>query len=263
MSSLGNYKDWKPKRVLVDKLTYKQVESIDYNNNNWSSGNEGGRYDSNEGMRSSSFSSIWFFLGLLGRGIPLNPTEERKQHLHEFLLSLGHILPCGSCRDNFDKNLVAAGYDPKVHLRSRQAFSRFINHFHNVVNVMLKQPIWQYEDHRDFYETLRAKCTPAKNGKEGGCNGALSTNDKKATCVIKIVSDKEAKKFIKNNGGRISMSADCKMQPTPNSIMKQLHDMTLPNTKSNKKTRKKSRSIKHRPRSRSRSRKSVSRSRSR
>jgi len=251
MSTLGSYKDWKPSRKLVETLTPKQIEDIDNNNKNWSSGNEGGRYDSNEGMRSSSFSSVWFFLGLLGRGIPLHPTEERKQHLHEFLLSLGNILPCGSCRKNFQKNLIQAGYNPTIHLKSRQSFSRFINHLHNVVNIMLKKPIFPYEKHRDFYEMLRAKCTPGKNGKEGGCNGALNSEDKKATCVIKVVSDKEAKKFIKNNGGRISMSADCKMQPTPDSIIEQLHNMTYikPSKKTTTKRRSRNRSAKTRRKS--------------
>lgn len=226
MSTLGSYKTWKPLAELVKKLTKKQIDTIEYENANWSSGLEGGRYDSNEGMRSSSFTVAWAMLSIVARGMPVKPSEEHKQHLHEYLLSLGHVLPCKSCRTNFSLNLIQSGYRPSIHLQSRQAFSRFVNHLHNTVNVMLGKPTVPYEELRDFYDTLRARCTPGKRGNEGSCNGPLYKNDKKATCIIKVVSEEEAQRKIRKNGGRISMSAECKLHPDTNDVMKQLHYMT-------------------------------------
>jgi hypothetical protein len=204
---VSSYKNWRPSKKYLEKLSISQLTKIDKENDNWPSGPEGGRFDSPEGMRSSSFSVIWFYLSLLARGIPVRPDEERKQHLHQLLLSLGETLPCGACRKHFQKNLVQAGYNPRVHLQSRQAFSRFVCRLHNVVNVTLGKPTVAYEEHRLFYETLRAKCTSQ------GCNESFTDDDKQATCVIRVISDVEANKFVEKNGGRISMSEECRLPP--------------------------------------------------
>ena len=205
---MQNYHDWKP----PSKLSKKKAAEIAQANAAWPSGPEGGVFDSNEGIRSSSFSVIWTYLGLLGRGIPVKPTEEKKQALHNLLMSIGNTLPCRACRDNFQSNIVEAGYDPEVHLQSRQAFSRFINHLHNTVNRMLGKPEWAYDDHRDMFEVLRAKCTPKKGKKEGGCAGALTKEDRKATCMVTFVPSDLSKAFKEST---LELHAQC-MLPKPN-----------------------------------------------
>ena len=43
-----------------------------------------------------------FFVGGDGKW---QPTEEQKQQYKEFVLSLGNVLPCGACRNNYKENL--------------------------------------------------------------------------------------------------------------------------------------------------------------
>lgn len=179
----------------------------------WPSGPEGGTYDSPDGMRSSLFSVVWMFLGMIGRNFPVQPTNQDKINYHEYLTALGNVLPCRACRENFKKNLITSGYDPEVHLQSRQAFSRFINHLHNTVNMMLGKPTVSYYEHRDFYEALRAKCTPSKqdNGYENGCLGSMHPNDPRATCIVSILPEKDAEAIKKlHNNRSVVMSEECK-----------------------------------------------------
>jgi hypothetical protein len=234
------FKTWKPKKSLVDKLTKEQIERINYENNHWPTGKEGGQLDSSEGMRSSSFTIAWALLSIVAIGMPVIPNDNRKQYLHTFLLSLGNVLPCKACRTSFDSNIVASGYDPKIHLQSRQAFVRFIHKLHNTVNIMLGKPLFPYHDFRNFYEVLRARCVPSKGTRKGSCEGGLYKNDKKASCIIKIISEEEAKRQIKKNGGRISMSAECRVLPNSDQIINELRFMTLNNTSGRKKHSKRS-----------------------
>jgi hypothetical protein len=206
MGLITDYKKWRPTNNC---LTTEQKEDIEERNLNWPSGKEGGRFDSNEGIRSSSFSVFWLGLSLITRGMPLLPDEDTKQNLHNYFLSLGSVLPCRACRENFSKNLIQSGYDPEIHLQSRQAFGRFINHFHNTINVMLKKPTYDYKTERENIENLRAKCTPAKNGNEGSCDRKMNASDKKATCVISILPGKEVDKFKKKYGSAMYVSKSC------------------------------------------------------
>ena len=209
-----SYKTWKPTAASVSTMSAAQKKRNARENASWPSGAEGGRYDSGEGIRSSAFTVVWAYLGMLGRGYPTRPDEARKQHVHSLILSLGNSLPCGACRTNFNNNLAVAGYDPKIHLASRQALSRFMNKLHNTVNAMLGKPTFSYEEHRDFFEVLRAKCTPAKAGKEGGCGGALHESDTRPTCVIQVMPEADATRFISKNGGRMSMKRVCRLKKT-------------------------------------------------
>ena len=195
----SSYKTWRPDTAHYTPSATKQKQ-IAQLNAQWGTGPEGPKYDSNEGMRSSSYAVVWTFLGILGRGIPVTPSEEKKQDLHNFLLLIGKLLPCKTCRTHFQKNLVDAGYDPSIHLASRQAFSRFINHLHNIVNQMLKKPTWTYENHRDTFETLRAKCT------KHGCTGQTTVDDVKATCVVTFLPEADTNKFVHSS---LAFSAEC------------------------------------------------------
>jgi len=209
-----SYKTWRPSKQLLSHLTKQEIDTIEYENANWPTGLEGGQYDSNEGVRSSSFAVAWALLSIVAIGMPVNPDEKRKEHLHSFLLSLGHVLPCKACRTSFDANIVASGYNPVVHLQSRQAFARYIHKLHNTVNVMLGKPLYDYDEYRRTYEVLRARCTKNRPGQKGSCDGALHKNDKKASCMISILTEVQANKEMKRNGGsRIHISEECKLKP--------------------------------------------------
>jgi hypothetical protein len=156
-------------------------------------GPEGDPYDSDMGFSTRVWTvPTWLLLGCIGRNYPLHPTEDQKQDYETFLLSLGKVLPCGACRENFSNNLAAAGWDPKKDLADRQSFSRFINNLHNTVNRMLGKRInVSYEQHRDTFEAFRAKCTSATEH-EGGCHGDRGPNDPRPSCIIQIIPEQDA-----------------------------------------------------------------------
>jgi len=172
-----------------NKLTVQEKNIIQNRNAHWKTGPEGKEFDNNDGIRSHVFGPIlWTFLGCIGRNYPISPTYEDKQHYLTFLLSLKHVLPCKACRKNFDKNMTQAGFDPEIHLDSRQAFSRFINLLHNIVSKMLHKnnSNFSYERHRCFYEVLKAKCTVGDDVNEGGCDSPRDISDPKPTAIVLI-----------------------------------------------------------------------------
>lgn len=117
-------------------------------------------YESNNGMMTNVWGpSTWHLLHTLSFNYPLHPSAQEKRHYRSFILQLQDVLPCGKCRDNFKKNL--ATYPLRVsHMKSRNSFSRYIYHLHELVNTMLhKKSHLSYEDVRDRYEHFRARCS--------------------------------------------------------------------------------------------------------
>ena len=43
----------------------------------------------------------WQFLNKIAEGYPVKPTKHDKEKLLDFLYSLGHMLPCATCRENY------------------------------------------------------------------------------------------------------------------------------------------------------------------
>jgi hypothetical protein len=131
---------------------------------------------------------IWNSLHIISFNYPVNPTEEDKDHYHQYLMSLKHVLPCKSCRDNYTKNLIQSGYS-RSKLKDRDTFSRYVYDLHNTVNLMLgKKKYKTYNEVRDRYEMFRAKCvnsTPVGYRYETGCTKPV--NNIKSQSVINIV----------------------------------------------------------------------------
>lgn len=154
---------------------------------------EGGHYDSDYGMRSALCGPVfWMALGLVGRSYPIEPTIDQQIKYSLWLELLADVFPCGVCRTNILKNLETLDWKNRKYeiMQCRQSFSRFINEFHNCVNKILGKPEWEYEDHRDFFETFRAKC----DSKSSGCSGGMSVDDPKTCCVLSFVSEEAFKK---------------------------------------------------------------------
>jgi hypothetical protein len=182
-------------------LSKKKSKKTRRKNNH--SGPEGFPFDSKDGIRSAVFGPVlWFLLSCVARNYPVNPTPLQKKKHQLFIEVLEYILPCGSCRDNYAGNLVSAQWDPDIHLKDRQSFSRFINHLHNIVNKMLhKNMTYTYEEHRQIFESFRAKCHKKNVSKkeEGGCTGDLTSHDPRATCIINIMPERQANKIMGKN----------------------------------------------------------------
>jgi hypothetical protein len=147
-------------------------------------------YNSKDGMLTSIWGPlVWHFLHIISFNYPINPTNQDKQNYKNYLLSLGKILPCKYCRDNFDKNLKKCKFSDKV-FKDRTTFSKFIYCFHNEVNKMLDKNIFEtYSFVRDRYETFRARCineTPLiPRNTEQGC--LIPYYGVKARSIISIV----------------------------------------------------------------------------
>ena len=124
---------------------------------------------------------------------PVDPTEEDKVNYKEWLLSIGKVLPCKFCRDNFDKNMESVKFNMDK-MKSRETFSRFCYDLHDSVNRMLDKPQSPpFEEIRDRYEGFRSRCMSDEQKKELlkvqvelGCVRPLH-NGTKAKCAISIV----------------------------------------------------------------------------
>lgn len=154
-------------------------------------------YNSGDGMLTSVWGPpMWHFLHTMSFNYPVNPTAEDKKNYSDFVYNLRYVLPCKYCRINLTSNLKA---NPLLdcHLKSREAFSKFIYRLHEIVNKRLgKKSGLSYCDVQERYEHFRSRCTKndpppklfdfsKKEDKEKGCTEPLYGH--KAKCVLHIV----------------------------------------------------------------------------
>lgn len=167
-------------------------------------------YNANDGILTSVWGpALWHFLHSMSFNYPISPTSAEKKSYKMFIKSLVFVLPCKYCRINLTKNFKKLPLTD-VHLKNRDAFSKYIFYLHEHVNKMLnKQSNLSFLDVRDRYEHFRSRCSvddkiknvqmslnhnitkkckkTRKNVKiiEKGCTEPL--HGKKAKCVINIV----------------------------------------------------------------------------
>ena len=165
-----------------NKLKKKTKKKVKYSKN---------YYNNKNGMMTYIWGPpLWHFLHTMSFNYPVKPTIEDKNKYKEFILSMGKILPCKYCRDNFKNNLKNTPLNNKS-LKNRENFSRWMFDFHNEVNKNLNKPIHKnYNKVRDIYETFRARCGKDNIKSEEGC--IIPINNKKKKCVLYII-DKDTK----------------------------------------------------------------------
>ena len=145
-------------------------------------------YDSSDGMQTSIWGPLfWTVLHLTSFNYPVHPTTQQKEDYCVWLLSMGKVLPCRYCRENFPRNLRAAGFGPTV-FRDRESFSRFVYELHNCVNRMLNKRVsLSYETIRDRYEGFRSRCLTQKQKNEivgeRGCVNEMYEGTKGKLCI--------------------------------------------------------------------------------
>ena len=102
----------------------------------------------------------------------LNYDPTRKAQYQLFLEGMKGTLPCGSCRDNLEKNLQQVGYGSHVY-ESRETYAKFVFDLHNAINQMLNKPIQtDFEATMQHYEKFRAKsCSQME---KDGCKSSMS-----------------------------------------------------------------------------------------
>ena len=114
-------------------------------------------YNSKDGMQSAIFGpAFWMSIHLVSFNYPLEPTEVDKENYHNWLMSIGKVLPCRYCRENFENHLKTEGYSDLA-LESRDAFYRFCYDLHCVVYGMLTKKSPPYDSDRLTYKFVRAK----------------------------------------------------------------------------------------------------------
>ena len=154
-------------------------------------------YNSNDGMVVNLWGpAAWHLLHTMSFNYPVNPTHADKIHYRNHILGLRHVLPCGKCRANLKENFNKLPLRMSD-MKSRETFSKYIYHLHELVNTMLnKKSNLSYDEVRNTYENFRSRCvetkkTQKKPKKESGCTKPLY--GKKAKCLLRIVpqEDKE------------------------------------------------------------------------
>jgi hypothetical protein len=114
--------------------------------------------------------ATWHLLRVISFNYPPEPSELDIDNYMQFIRSLGNVLPCGACRENYPHNLETAGFGRQV-FRDRDSFGRFIYRLEQIVYQMTskqKDLPATFEQNRATYECFRAKCAQTK-GQEKGC----------------------------------------------------------------------------------------------
>jgi hypothetical protein len=76
---------------------------------------------------------------------PDNPTENDKEHIKNFFLSIGNVLPCATCRYHFSNNLKNFPLSDTV-LSTRCNLINWLKDIHNEVNIRHNKKPWTYDD---------------------------------------------------------------------------------------------------------------------
>jgi hypothetical protein len=136
----------------------------------------------------------WFFL----HTISLNYTPKRKHGHFKFFKSLGKVLPCGTCRDNYNKIISKGPLKLNMDiLASRETLSMWLFKVHNKVqnDIYIKTdkkkdiPMFSNKN-KDFmkamktYESFRAQCNK-KSKQSYGCTKPIDGSKK--CCKLTII----------------------------------------------------------------------------
>lgn len=163
-------------------------------------------FNSSDGMMTSVWGpSMWHSMHTISFNYPVEPTSEEKQNYMKFYKSLGNVLPCRYCRENFMKNIQKIPITIDT-MKNRETLSRWVYELHEEINRMLgKDSGLSYEDVRNRYEMFRSRClTPLEEKKikkkiktkkrEKGCVKPLY--GVKSKCVLKVIPrDSKEKSF--------------------------------------------------------------------
>ena len=135
---------------------------------------------------------LWLVAHTVSFNYPLHPTITQKKQYLDYFKSLGHVLPCGICRSNYETMIR----DGKLKLtidkfKNRETLSRYVYDLHNCVNTRLgKKCTPSFACVKKRYETMRAShCSGT--GNEKGCTKPLNGNKKRT--IIRILDTDKCK----------------------------------------------------------------------
>ena len=68
--------------------------------------------------------NAWKFLDNVIEGYPNDPNSMERLRMHDFLISLGELLPCAKCRVNFQEFIKKL--PPMEHVRTKKTVKRWL-----------------------------------------------------------------------------------------------------------------------------------------
>lgn len=149
------------------------------------------KYSGSNGMITSTWGPpLWHSIHAMTFNYPVNPTSDQKNEYFQFFKSLGNVLPCKHCRDNYKMNTACVENLLCMEIfNSRDSLSRWLYNLHDKININLgKKSNITYEQLRDRHEQFRAKCGKATpQATEKGCTLSYIDKDFKPKCVLSIV----------------------------------------------------------------------------
>tara|TARA_B100001094_G_C18039343_1_gene724202 strand:+ start:268 stop:852 length:585 start_codon:yes stop_codon:yes gene_type:complete len=154
-------------------------------------------FESSDGMMTSVWGpSLWHSMHTISFNYPVEPSKQDKENYMKFYKSIGDVLPCRYCRENFTKNIKKVPLTMET-MKSRDSLSRWVYELHEEINKMLgKDSGLTFDDVRNRYEMFRSRClTPLEEKKlkkqlktkkrEKGCVKPLY--GVKSKCILKVV----------------------------------------------------------------------------
>lgn len=88
---------------------------------------------------------VWAASFFIALGYPDNPTETDKQNALSYYQSMGKLLPCSTCRVNFQHHLLKYPLDYSV-VSNRYTLIMWLINIKNEVNTMLNKPLDTFND---------------------------------------------------------------------------------------------------------------------
>lgn len=87
----------------------------------------------------------WIFITFVVLAYPDNPTQQDKNNMKEFLLTLENVLPCYDCRSNLATHYREYPITPKV-LSSKDNLYEWLNKIRNLVNISLDKKVYNVDE---------------------------------------------------------------------------------------------------------------------
>jgi hypothetical protein len=92
-------------------------------------------------------SRAWHFIHFVALAYPENPTQEIRDKYYEFYKSIGNVLPCPACAENYRAKF---DYIPPDLENSEKLFQWTVD-IHNLVNRENQKPELSYEEAKAIY----------------------------------------------------------------------------------------------------------------
>ena len=122
----------------------------------------------------------WAFLHSVTFGYPEKPTKAESDAYRRYFESLGAVLPCDTCRENYQKNLRDLPLERFLGSRKDLTYWGYL--LHEKVNDELGVPKAQrlsFEDVRNYYESMRTQA----------CDGVCSDPSSKKRCKVQYITE--------------------------------------------------------------------------